>query len=107
VATTYRKEGDTKPIRARLRLANRRPPNISGATIRCRLQPKVTGIGTPFDKVCTIESAADAYVSAPVIATDLPRAVYRAEWEVTFADGTVESFPSRGFEDFVVEADLG
>jgi len=32
---------------------------------------------------------------------------YLAEWEVTFADGTVRTFPTAGWDTVVVHSDLG
>jgi hypothetical protein len=33
--------------------------------------------------------------------------IYSSEWEVTFADGTIQTFPTRTYDKLVVVGDLG
>lgn len=112
--TTTRKEGDTEPIRATLLQSNRRPVQLSGTVLMIAV-PDMAGIGVGMSKASTIVGdPLDGEVETEMLTTDLPasgtpggRAVYRVVYEVTFGDGTIKTYPTKGYERIVIEDDLG
>jgi hypothetical protein len=64
--------------------------------------PAIVGTGAVVD-------ADDGTVQYVLTAEDLanPAGVYFGEWQVTYDDGAVETFPSSGFVELVLYGDLG
>lgn len=91
------KKNDTSPaIRATLRNDDCSPINITGASVRFHMIQH--GVSAP-----KIDAAASVVSIGGVVEyswtpqdTDTPGA-YAAEFEVTYADGSVETFPSDGY----------
>lgn len=100
------KANDTRPLPATL-TANGSPVNLTGAVVRFHMRPKVAGVGSVVDALATIEDALAGRVSYPWAPADVNvPGIHRAEFEVTFADGTVETFPNSDWIDIEILADL-
>lgn len=84
-------------------------PNLAGATVRFKMRPapESDSPADPINIVADIVDSAKGIVSYlwQDGDTDIP-GVYRSEWEVTFADGGVETFPSDDYNSVVIRADL-
>jgi hypothetical protein len=108
------KVGDTRPYEAVLR-ANRTAVDLPvGTEVRFLMRPQVAGVGEEIDQPAQI-----AQTGSGDTATDRGKVRYgwsagppqrpglcHVEWEVTFPDGTVETFPNGGYETIDVVADL-
>lgn len=80
--------------------------DLTGATVlfllRLRLEPF-----TAYSLAATIVTAASGTVKY-VPGAGYPTAVgkYEQEWQVTFGDATVLTFPSSGYNTLIIESDL-
>jgi len=102
----YIKQNDSSPIiRAKLRGAGNAPLNLSAATVNFRMQKSsgenvVQGAAEIFDpSEGTVQytwQSGDTSVAG----------VYLAEFEVTYADGKVESFPNVGYMQVNIKPEL-
>lgn len=114
------KRGDTEPIEAILKDALGNAVNLgaapSQATVRFLARPAVAGVGQVVDRDCDVLQSVDGLgnvldkgkVRIPWQAGDVANAgTHRAEFEVTFFDGSVKTFPTRGYVDWTVLSDLG
>jgi hypothetical protein len=105
--TAYVKQGDAgSKITATLYGGDGQPANLTGATVRFLMRaprgkaPKVNG-------VALVEDAAAGVVSYTWQAQDLDApGTYYAEWEVTYATGAKQTFPSDRYLRVVVLDDL-
>src|SRR4051812_10375035 len=87
------KQGDTRPLDAIL-TANQQPVSLVGATVRFHMVPRFAG-GTNLDAVAVLLDAAKGQVRYMWQPGDLATpGLYWGELEVTFGDGTVETFPN-------------
>lgn len=92
------KQNDTAPsIRATLENGNGDPINLTGATVRFHM--RVLGANnTKVDAAATVISASAGIVQYNWIAADTNTiGTYTAEFEVTYADNTVETFPNNTY----------
>jgi hypothetical protein len=79
------------------------PQNLTGAAVSFHMVSDTTTV----TGAASIVSAAAGTVSYTVSATDLAVAgTYQQEWQVTFGDSTVLTFPSNGYNRIVVLPDL-
>ena len=92
MATTfYIKQGDTKPSLSAQLLSDGSAVDLTGATVKFHM-------GTIIDATATIVDAATGNVRYDWVTADTETAgLFRAEFEVTFSDGTVETFPNDGY----------
>ena len=108
-STATRKRNDTGPDFVGIcRDADQNTVDLSGSTIKFILYRGgslyLSGSATPDPDQVTNEGQ----VSYAIQAGDLSEAgEFLQEWEVTFSGGTVETFPTRGYNTVIVEADLG
>ena len=96
--TFYIKRNDTSPsMLATLQDANGNDINLTAASIRFHLKP--VGSSTVIvDEAATIVTALEGLVRYDWQAADTGEAgSYQAEFEVTYADSTVETFPNDGY----------
>lgn len=107
----YIKKDDTRPkIRCALTDAEDTEVNLGGATVKFVMTPKAEPVGsTPtVDADADVITAVDGIVEYEWQTGDTETAgKYRAEWEVTFADGGVETFPNDTYIEVIIKGDLG
>lgn len=108
---TYKRGDTAPPLRAALRNADGTRPDLNGADVVLIL----ARYGHPDDETDAVALTFDADVL-----TDQDEDVerdweegdlavpwtYFLEWQVTYADGKVESFPGEGYQRFVLKNDL-
>lgn len=103
----YIKQGDTyPPIRCILRDAEDNIVPLTGATVQFHMS-KIVGrsIRVKVDQPAVIvdDVGGEVYYGNPWAAADTNTAGdYQAEWEVTFADSSVETFPNNDRNQLVV-----
>lgn len=107
--TFYIKQNDTAPaLRAQLKDGDGDGVTLTGATIRFHMK-RIGG------NTVVVDAAADAVVSA--VTTGLVQydwsaadtasvGTYHGEFEVTFSDGSIETFPNNGFITIEVTDDI-
>lgn len=99
------KEGDTSPaFQTELTSPNGEPVNLVGASVQMRMKLRdgdVWVTGTP-----DFEDAQGGLITYYWDSgdTEVP-GLYHLEFEVTFEDGTVETFPNHGFTTVHIPAD--
>lgn len=104
--TFYIKRNDTAPpFRAILKDGDGDIVNVTGATVRFHMNKRD---GTAVvNAAATINSATAGDVEYNWDAADTALAgIYNAEFEVTYANTTVETFPNKGYEEVRVTEDL-
>lgn len=96
--TVYIKQNDTSPaITAELRDADGQPVDLSGASVRFHMR-KSGQNDVVVDQSASVVDSADALVRYAWADADTATAgVYQAEFEVTYADQSIETFPNAGF----------
>lgn len=102
------KQNDTKPLEVTLTV-NRKKINLTGSTVRFSMKPAVVGAGpSVVRQLATIVDALNGDVLYPWTSVDTSVAgIYRAEFEVTDTAGKVETYPTEGYLDIEIVADLG
>lgn len=107
VTDFWTKKGDTSPpISGYLQAADGSRPNLTGATVTVKVKDMATNT-TVVDAACTVTDAVNAAISyAWATADTLTAYEGRLEFEVVFADSTVETFPKPGFIALHVEDDV-
>jgi len=71
--------------------------NITGASVQFHMRQRGSG-SVKVDKPATISNASEGDVIYNWEVEDTNEAgIFEIEWEVTFSDGTVETFPNQGF----------
>jgi hypothetical protein len=103
------KRGDTYPfLKAQLKDGNDAPVNLTGATVRLLLK---TQGGTPtllVNQTCTIVDAVAGRVQYEWQAGDTDDVnTLSGEFEVTWSDGEITTFPNEGFFEVAFGLDLG
>lgn len=96
--TFYVKHNDTSPaMLATLQDAEGNAVNLTGATVRFHMRS--VGGGNPVvDAAATVVTAASGIVRYNWVAADTDTAgTYQAEFEVTYADASIETFPNDGY----------
>jgi hypothetical protein len=95
----YIKQNDTRPaITANLTDANDAAVNLTGATVKFNMRVDPAGATKVSLGAATIEDAEAGQVSYSWTASNTDTADdYEAEFQVTFAGGTVQTFPGRNW----------
>ena len=96
--TFYIKQNDTGPaMLATLQDANGTAVNLTGANVRFHMQ-SINGGSPVVDAAATIVTAASGLVRYNWLAADTGTVgTYQAEFEVTYADTSIETFPNDGY----------
>lgn len=96
--TFYVKQNDTSPaMLATLQDADGNAVNVTGATVRFHMRA-VGSATVVVDEAATIVTALDGLVRYDWQAADTDTiGSYQAEFEVTYADATQETFPNDGY----------
>jgi hypothetical protein len=112
LADIWVKDGDSAPqIERTLLDGERNPVDIEGATVRFIMAP-IMGGESVIDDVATnaqVDTGVDGTlgnVSYGWESIGPAAGGYRAEFEVTFAGGAIETFPNSGYLTVAVLADL-
>lgn len=118
MATMRIKRGDTRPVQGILKTNGQRL-NLAGApapAVRFLMQPKPGSGGASVAAVAAILQGidGDGNITNKGLVEWTPTegdvdavGVHDQEWEVTWANGTIETFPQHGYNAVVIEADLG
>lgn len=96
--TFYVKQNDTSPaMLATLQDADGNAVNVTGATVRFHMRA-VGSTTIVVDEAATIVTDLDGLVRYDWQAADTDTiGSYQAEFEVTYSDGSVETFPNDGY----------
>lgn len=105
--TFYIKRNDTSPsMLATLQDANGDAADITAASVRFHLRP-ISSQAVTVDEEATIVTALDGLVRYDWQAADTATiGSYQAEFEVTYADTTVETFPNDGYIRVEIISDI-
>lgn len=108
VSDFWTKKGDTSPpISGYLQSADGSRPNLTGATVLAKAK-NMADNSQLINATCTITDAVNAGISYAWATADTAAAAEaRLEFEVTFADDSVETFPKPGFIALHIEDDAG
>lgn len=101
------KRGDTSPsILANLISGDGGAANLTGATVRfhMRAQGAQTAIVAAPAIIVSGTSGQVRYDWQPADTATAGR--FEAEWQVTYADGTIETFPNNGVEQIRITPDI-
>ena len=102
----YIRQNDTSPaLVATLTDYNDNPINLTGATVRLHVKDFSGTI--KVDSLCTITAATLGRISYAWVVgdTDTP-GTYYLEFEATYSDNSVETFPNKGNLSLVVTKEL-
>ena len=105
--TFFIKQNDTSPtLDATLKDANDAAVDLTGATVRFHMR-KVGKGAAVVDSAATIIGALTGQVRYAWSASDTALiGTYNGEFEVTYSDNSVETFPNNGFISIEVTDDL-
>lgn len=100
------KQNDTSPaLQATLRDANGLAVLLTGATVRLHMVP-LNG-GTTLDKLMTVVNATGGIIRYNWVAGDTSAVgTYSVEFEVTYSDGSIETFPNNDNLVIVITPEL-
>ena len=103
----YLKQNDTAPsIRATLENGNGDPIDLINATVRFHMRA-LGSTTTKVDAAATVVSASLVIVQYNWVAADSNTiGTYTAEFEVTYPDTTVETFPNNGYIRIEITDDI-
>lgn len=103
--TFYIKQNDTSP---KLVYTLDTEINLAGATAVFNLRPITARGASPIERAsATIEDTKGVLGYAFAAAQTSVAGVYHGEFEVTYGDSTIETFPNTGYITVKVHADLG
>jgi len=102
------KQNDTSPvIAATLKDASGTPVNLTAATVQFHMR-KIGGSTLKVDAAATLVDAAQGSIKYTWTGSDTDSAGnYSAEFEVTYSDGTIETFPNGGNISIIIAQNLG
>lgn len=95
MATFFLKQNDTSPsIQATLTDASGAAVNIAGASVRFHMK-NMTNSGVIVDRAATVVNAANGIVRYDWLAADTQKTgMFLCEFEVTYSDSSIETFPN-------------
>jgi hypothetical protein len=105
--TFYIKQNDTSPaISGTCTDADGNAIDLTGASVRFHMRAKSDGT-TKVDAAGAVISAAAGTIKYAWAAADTDtNGRYEAEFEITYADSSVETFPNTGYITVVVKDDI-
>jgi hypothetical protein len=105
--TFYIKQNDTSPaMLATLQDANDAAVDLTSASVRFHLRP-ISSRTVKVDAAATIVTAVDGTVRYDWDAADTDTTgSYQAEFEVTYADASIETFPNDGYIRVEIISDI-
>ena len=105
--TFYIKQNDTSPsMLATLQDANDVAVDLTSASVRFHLRP-ISSNTVKVDQAATIVTAVDGLVRYDWQAADTDTTgSYQAEFEVTYADASIETFPNDGYIRVEIISDI-
>lgn len=105
--TFYIKQNDTSPgILATLQDASGVAINLVGATVRFHMRELNTGT-TKVNALATVVTAASGIVRYSWIAADTNTVgSFQGEFQATYADGKIETFPNDGYIPIEITDDI-
>jgi hypothetical protein len=103
------KRGDTYPfLKAQLKDGTDTPVNLTGATVRLLLKTKSQNPSLLVNQVCTVTDAVAGRVQYEWAEADTNTVnTLDGEFQVTWGDGEITTFPNEGFFEVAFVADLG
>lgn len=105
------KRNDTSPsIQITCQDSNGTAVDVTGASVQfhMRLAGSADGATLKVDAAGSVVSGSSGTVKYDWSASDTNTAgEYECEFEITFGDGTVETFPSSGYDRVIIDEDLG
>lgn len=106
MGTFYIKQNDTQPaLRAQLKDGDDYPIVLTGASVRFHMRT-LTGT-VVVDEAATIITPANGIVQYNWQAADTATVgSYQAEFEVTYNDGSIETFPNSGYIRIQITDDI-
>ena len=106
-ATVTLKRGDTRTaIRATLKTPAGTSVNLTGATVKF-IMVSLRGV-VKINRAADLEDAAAGKVWVVFEASETNVAgTYNAEFEATFGDGRIETYPNSGYLSVAIKPDLG
>jgi len=101
------KENDTTPsLRAELLNGSGDPVDLLGATLRFHMRP-IGSTAVSIDSPASIISEAGGIVQYDWVVGDTTQiGSYQAEFEVTYSDGNVETFPNNSYISIEIKDDI-
>jgi predicted dehydrogenase len=105
--TFYIKQNDTSPkILATLQNANGDAIDLTGASVKFHMRT-VGGASTVVDAAATIVTAASGIVRYSWVSPNTATiGSYQAEFQVTYADATIETFPNDSYISVEIVDDI-
>lgn len=105
--TFYIKQNDTSPaLQITCQDYNENSVNVAGSTVRFHMRNKATGVAT-VDEAGSVVDGANGVVKYTWQAGDTDTVgTFQGEFEITYSDNTVETFPNNGFITVVVLDDI-
>jgi hypothetical protein len=84
------------------------PVNVTGATVKFSMRVKPKGSVKINAAAATVVDGGAGRVKYTFTASDTDTAdTYESEFQVTYSDGGIQSFPNDGHIDVVIEDDIG
>ena len=107
--TFYIKQNDTASFLTRdLKDAFGAPVNVTGATVVFSMRVKPAGSVKVDEQPCNLVTAGIGRVRYEWVALNTDTAdEYEGEFQVTYANGKIQSFPNDGYIPVVVTDDIG
>lgn len=107
MSTFYIKKNDTSPsIRATLKNGSGSSVDVQDSTVRFHMR-KLGSTQTVIDEAATLINASGGVVQYNWSANDTDTVgSYQAEFEVTYTDGTIETFPNSGYIRIDIVSDI-
>jgi hypothetical protein len=103
-----RQNDDGKIFRTQLVDEDENPKLLIGAQVRFHMrQCRSEGELAKVDRLATVYDASEGIVEFIFLAGDLDEyGDFDADWEVTYDDGSIETFPNKGYDKVIVSEEL-